>query len=114
VNASQRRRHEAVEALIQICEEKGLRSVDLRTAVDNILSRNTCPPQRAERIHRAGLAAQLHYLLDVMGARAAASWLKTQGGALDRFVQGYSSSPEERERDIGRGNVNADGCVIDR
>lgn len=83
----------------------------MRTAVDRMLAR---APQRAERINRAGLAAQLHYLLDVMGARAAASWLKTQGGALDRFVQGYSSSAEERERDIGRDNVNVDGCVIDR
>jgi hypothetical protein len=120
VNSSQRRRREKVEELIEICMRNGITNDTLKSAVQNRVTsavrRDTIAffdaEARADRINRAGLMAQLYYLLDVMGPRVLPKWLEDQGSVLDGFVQGFSTSAEERELDVGRDNVDADGCVV--
>lgn len=120
MNTSQRRRREVVEGLIKICQTHGVTSIMLGPAVhDRVVhgvpawwKRNEAAA-RADRINKAGLMAQLYYLLDVMGPRILPKWLEEQGSVLDGFVRGYSSSAEEREADVGRGNVDEDGCMFD-
>lgn len=119
MNTSQRRRRKTVEELIEICVRHGVTKDMLKSAVHNRVVhgvpagvRRTRAAENAERINRAGLMAQLYYLLDVMGPRILPKWLEEQGSVLDGFVHGFSTSAEEREVDVGRENVDDDGCVV--
>lgn len=120
MNTSQKRKLQAVEALIEICNEYGLSSGSLKQVIHEIMHGGSKPgtPTHdhyvalAERVNRAGLMAQLYYMVDIMGARAAAGYLKKTGSQLDGFVKGFATTAEERERDLGRDNVDADGSVL--
>jgi hypothetical protein len=67
---------------------------------------------KADRISRAGLMAQLYYLQGIMGLKILTQWLEDQGSQLDGFVKGFSTGLEAREADVGRDNVDLDGCVL--
>lgn len=119
MNASQRRRRADVEALINVCQTHGVTSSTLKTRILELyqdLAHRIWPNQmlrdHLDKINEAGMMAQLYYLKDVLGSRALTDWLRNQGSVLDGFVHGFSSSNEERERDVGRNNVNDDGCVL--
>lgn len=120
MNAHQRRLRSRVEVLIEIARQQGLSSGDLRELVTGLIrdrpygmSDRDKVKNRAfsARVNKAGMMAQIYYLLQAMGEARLISWLKSHGSELDAFVRGYSSSDEDRERDVGRNNVDWDGCV---
>lgn len=111
MNAMQRRRRAVVEKLVELALSRGIRSADLAPEVCRLLG-DQKTSKFTDRINRAGMMAQIYYLLDIKGSILAEEWLLKRGSELDGFVVGYSSSPEEREAEIGRNNVDWDGCVF--
>jgi hypothetical protein len=127
LSASQQRRQDLVEELLQLTIERGVTSKDLRPLVES-----TCGQQiatgsensemwevirlhslaRADKISDAGRVAQLYHLYSVWGSYRLRKKLMTLGSQLDGIVKAFSSDPAEVERDIGRENVNSDGDAL--
>lgn len=120
MNTSQRRRRNLIEELVAVCLKQGLGSFELRQEIhDHMVT--TVPPDapayadlwaRADRVSRAGLMAQLYFLVDAKGWGPTQRLLLKSGSELDAFVKGYSCTAEEQEADIGRENVNDDGVIV--
>lgn len=118
MNSAQRRRRDQIEELVRIAQSAGLGSRELVDAVSGVLNFGqrdlnlTTSISRAARVNNAGLMAQLYVLQEAWGTKRVATWLQKTGGVLDAIVKATSTTPEEREADVGRHNINDDGCVV--
>lgn len=120
-SAHDQRRHVQLQAMIRICVERGITSQHLRQTVHDTATAyiHVDDPiyidrwEFADEVSSAGLAAQLSYLMEALGASRVEDKLMTTGGILDAIVHHVSSSPEEVQADIGLQNIDEDGDVID-
>ena len=111
---------ETVDELIEICRLRGVTPQHLRADVHCIVAFHLPvgspllrgAQERSDRISNAGLAAQLSFLLEAWGLRKLKQQLEDTGGILDAIVRHVSSSALERDRDIGRDNIDGDGDVV--
>jgi hypothetical protein len=115
----QRDRNAQLDALLEVCEQRGISSAHLGDAVRKScvgslpdgLARDQLA-KHADKVNAAGLSAQLSYLLSAWRTKKLTAELNKIGGVLDAIVRSTSSSREELMEDIGRDNINADGDVI--
>jgi len=71
---------------------------------------DTCPSTgHATEVNRAGLAAQLGYLLDAWGPRRLQRKLEGLGGVLDAIVRKTSLTEEQLDQELGRSTITDTG-----
>lgn len=110
---------EIVEELLEICIQRGISRHHLSDEVHQTSTRwfsdgdpiKELYAKNAAAITAAGVAAQIHYLLQAWGETRLRRKLNSAGGVLDAIMKSTSSTSLEIEEELGRHNVDEDGDV---
>lgn len=119
MRAHERRLFEKVDAMLKICIDRGITAYQLRQWVHDTVCGNTHVDSTsyqglwefADGVSRAGVAAQISYLVQAWGCSKLERRLMALGGALDAIVLQVETSPEELRARYSPSALDGDGDV---